>query len=107
MTTFGTKQKAERSKFTSGREFKSPRAHLLFFVKMKKKLWFKAKHYGWGWYPCSWEGGLVLLIFVLLVIFALEFLNSVVFKSLIIAVTFIILMVVCWKTGERPRWRWG
>ena len=25
-------------------------------IPMPQKLWFKAKLYGWGWYPCSWEG---------------------------------------------------
>ncbi len=23
---------------------------------MSDKLWFKAKKFGWGWTPCSWEG---------------------------------------------------
>jgi uncharacterized membrane protein len=32
---------------------------------MTRKLWFKAKRYGFGWIPCSWEGWLVLIAFVL------------------------------------------
>lgn len=28
----------------------------------KNKLWFKAKNYGWGWYPVTWEGWTVTII---------------------------------------------
>ena len=31
-----------------------------------KKVWFKAKEYGWGWYPSSWQGWIILLIYLLL-----------------------------------------
>ena len=34
----------------------------------KKKLWFKAKNYGWGWYPASREGWLVTGAYLLIVI---------------------------------------
>ena len=30
-----------------------------------KQLWFKAKTYGYGWYPVTWQGWLVILIYVL------------------------------------------
>jgi predicted GH43/DUF377 family glycosyl hydrolase len=26
----------------------------------KRIFWFRAKEYGWGWYPATWEGWLVL-----------------------------------------------
>jgi hypothetical protein len=26
---------------------------------MTTKLWFKAKNYGWGWYPITWQGWLI------------------------------------------------
>ncbi len=88
-----------------------------------KKLWFKAKEYGWGWYPCSWEGWLVLAVYlavviglVVIVFGALATANGVVppyfFKSvaLFLAVDMlatITLIVICYKTGEKPGWRWG
>jgi hypothetical protein len=31
---------------------------------MHQRLWFKAKEYGYGWYPCTWEGWLVLVVFI-------------------------------------------
>ncbi len=80
-----------------------------------KKLWFKAKNYGYGWYPCSWEGGIVTLIYVLFLIglFGFSDLDSYsgrdailkIFVPVIIVTS--VLVVICFKTGERPRWRWG
>jgi len=80
-----------------------------------KKLWFKAKRYGWGWYPSSWQGWLVLLLFIGIVFAnqqrldlahasterpSLEFLIE---TSLLI----VLLVWICYRTGEKPRWRWG
>lgn len=81
----------------------------------KKKYWFKAKKYGWGWYPYSWEGYSVLGLYVtiLMVLFynidiystsATDTLNN--FFPQMIVVT-IILFVICFIKGEKPRWRWG
>ena len=40
-------------------------AGLCYYVRMEnKKLWFRAKRYGWGWYPCSWQGWAVLAMYV-------------------------------------------
>ena len=37
-----------------------------------QKLWFKRKLYGWGWTPVTWQGWLVLGVYVaLLVAFSL------------------------------------
>ena len=30
--------------------------------------WFKRKLYGWGWTPATWQGWLVLAVFVVLMI---------------------------------------
>lgn len=76
------------------------------------KLWFRSKTYGWGWYPSSWEGWLVLLIFVVLFLVNTITLDT---TSQSIPVWFFIrtgilvflLLLVCWIKGETPRWRWG
>ncbi|HLD12313.1 MAG TPA: hypothetical protein VJB87_01835 [Candidatus Nanoarchaeia archaeon] len=72
------------------------------------QLWFKAKCFGWGWYPCSWQGWLVLLLFVATLI-SLSWMvvpgSWMWFLLLIIIVG--LLMIICFLTGERPRWRWG
>mgnify|MGYP001568499764 CR=1 FL=1 len=81
----------------------------------KRKLWFKAKLYGWGWYPSTWQGWLVLLTWVIIEI-AL-FLNidknshsvsdTLINFIPISIVLIIILIIICYIKGERPRWRWG
>lgn len=77
--------------------------------KEKNKLWFKAKHYGWGWYPCSCEGWLVLLLWVVLFTLTITILDDHEWlKNLILIFVFTaILFWVCYKKGEKPRWRWG
>lgn len=81
----------------------------------EKKYWFKAKRYGWGWYPSSWQGWTIMVIWLAL---ALDVFRKTDFNSnsasdtlLAFLVPFILLVTllifVCWGTGERPRWRWG
>lgn len=76
--------------------------------KEKTKVWFKAKCYGWGWYPSTWQGVLVILIWVVLFTLLMmkldhEGLKNIFFIFIITAV----LIWICWVKGERPRWRWG
>jgi len=71
-------------------------------------LWFRAKNYGWGWYPCAWQGWLILLAWAILFVFALLSFDHEWLKNLL--VIFIItglLIWICYKKGEKPRWRWG
>ncbi len=77
-----------------------------------KKLWFKAKTYGYGWYPATWQGWLIISIYIavlalLITIFNTnpsEFLSVYLFLVLL---TTAILIYVCYKTGEPAKWRWG
>ena len=82
---------------------------------MKKVIWFKAKKYGWGWSPATWQGWLITLIFVGIVSYrglvvqemfdtATSFVWRYVFETLLLT---IILIGICFVTGEKPRWRWG
>lgn len=76
----------------------------------KQKLWFRAKTYGWGWYPSTWQGFLVILvwaiIFTFLVIRFTKTLDFVTNYSLIF-ISLVILIYICYKKGEKPKWRWG
>ncbi|MCX6779114.1 MAG: hypothetical protein NTU97_02695 [Candidatus Magasanikbacteria bacterium] len=80
-----------------------------------KKIWFNAKDYGWGWYPVTWQGWLVLAVFIILMFLRSWDLDSESssendFISKFLLQTFFlvaILIYICYKTGERPRWRWG
>jgi hypothetical protein len=82
---------------------------------MIHKLWFKAKRYGWGWTPCSWEGWLVLTLFIVFEYFDFMRLdryshsNSDTLRPFIIDtfIAIIVLIFICYKKGEKPKWRWG
>ncbi len=80
--------------------------------------WFKAKLYGWGWTPATWQGWLVILVYIALIsilVFMRE--NSILgnpdsgsnFLTLAmpIIVLTILLITICYKKGEKPQWRWG
>ena len=81
----------------------------------KENLWFKAKKYGWGWYPSKWQGWVVLALYTIATI--LHFINIDKFSHsasdtlvnflvpFIINTTF--LLIICYATGEKPKWRWG
>ncbi len=79
-----------------------------------QKLWFKSKTYGWGWTPATWQGWTVLAIYVGLVALSAVFLLQPAptpvrwigyFSCIALATACLIL--VCYKTGEKPGWRWG
>lgn len=80
----------------------------------KAPLWFKRKSYGWGWYPASKEGWLVFAVWaglLQLIVFRTddiqserEMLVNIVAPVLVITA---LLILICYKTGESPRWQWG
>ena len=73
-----------------------------------KKIWFRAKHYGWGWYPCTLEGWAVLLVWILLFFFFMKILCHEWLENVIVVIIFVgILVWVSYKKGEKPGWRWG
>jgi len=76
-----------------------------------RRYWFRAKRYGWGWgLPLTWEGWLVLAVFVgLLIGGSLAFPPSQqpALYFAFVAILSAVLFVVCWLTGEPLRWRWG
>lgn len=80
-----------------------------------KKLWFKARNYGWGWYPSSWEGWTVLIGFLAVAVWisrdvdaqSRSFSDTLYGVFIPFVVLTAALFTVCWKTGEKPEWRWG
>ena len=80
-----------------------------------KGYWFKAKLYGWGWAPARWQGWVVLIIFLVFTVnnfFRIDSRSHSGSDTLInfvpqTVVSVLVLIVIFWKKGERPRWQWG
>ena len=69
------------------------------------------KTYGWGWGPpCTWEGWVVMLVYIVLLPLAIVLFpperNMPGFLASVCGLTGG-LIAICWWTGEPPRWRWG
>lgn len=80
--------------------------------------WFKAKLYGWGWIPATWQGWCVTALYCLLI---LSFVlvreddipgnpdsgsNFLTFGLPMIVLTILFISII-YKKGEKPRWQWG
>lgn len=76
----------------------------------KMQIWFPAKRYGWGWgLPNCWQGWLVMLAWMILlgaggVLLMPE--HPGLFFGCTVTVA-VILIAICFLTGEKSRWRWG
>ncbi len=78
-------------------------------------LWFRAKRYGWGWIPVTWQGWAVTLMYVFWIFSEVHFVNGhthsvsdflIKFIPAIYIVT-VFFIIICYATGEKPGWRWG
>ena len=67
--------------------------------KMKyKRYWFKRKTYGWGWYPSTLEGWLVLLAWAILFVFSIIKMDHEWAKNfLFILIITGLLIVICYR----------
>ncbi len=76
-----------------------------------RDIWFPAKRYGWGWgFPCAWQGWAVLALFVFVVFSAVKFLppsEDPILFSVVVILSSVALIGICFVKGEKPRWRWG
>ncbi len=81
----------------------------------KKEFWFVRKTYGWGWTPATWQGWLVLLVYILFIIWnswsvdmytrSVHAVNLSLLPRTLLATA--ILLVICYLKGETPKWQWG
>lgn len=80
-----------------------------------KRVWFRRRRYGWGWYPAIWQGWLATLFFA--AVFAARLFlvrpahrpdNEVLLTIILPAVIWVLIFItVAWRTGEEPHWQWG
>jgi len=90
-----------------------------------RKLWFRAREFGWGWFPISWQGWAITVLYALLFTFTFLIffgwvgaaaesrfeLRDVIFGVLeflvVLGLLSYSLFRICTKWGEAPKWRWG
>jgi hypothetical protein len=82
--------------------------------KTQKNLWFKAKMYGWGWTPISWQGWIVMVVYLGVVAhYAITVPPQPSVSDLLAHIASnlrpptIVLIIICYWKGEKPRWHWG
>lgn len=92
--------------------------YLSYINDNPKGYWFKNKIYGWGWTPVTWQGWLVVLLYIAAIITLVSMTeesipgnpdsgsNFLVLGGPVIVLT-ILLIFICYKKGEKPRWSWG
>lgn len=80
-------------------------------MSVPQKYWFPAKRYGLGWgVPLTWQGWAVLIAYVALLISGAVLID--IDQQIIGWLSYVLgltgaLLVICWRTGEPLRWRWG
>jgi hypothetical protein len=89
--------------------------YIEYYKDNPKGYWFKRKLYGCGWTPVKWQGLAVILIFIAFILWNGLSLSAVeeptdsmlfwFFAKLIVSL--VILLVICYKKGEKPCWQWG
>jgi hypothetical protein len=75
------------------------------------KYWFPAKRYGWGWGPPNcWQGWVVMgafLAFMLVGPLLFPPHQAIARYLAYVSILCALLVGICWRKGEPPRWRWG
>lgn len=79
-----------------------------------KHYWFKLKIYGWGWTPVTWQGWMVVLLYMgVLLMLALSLDEESSRKEIVsifilpfVILTFIFISIL-YQKGESPKWSWG
>ncbi len=79
-------------------------------------LWFKAKRYGYGWYPVTWQGWAIVVLYIGGLLSEVMLVNSsanpedsnflINFFPRVLVLT-VFLIVICRAKGEPAKWRWG
>ena len=80
-----------------------------------KEVWFKRRQFGWGWTPCTWQGWLMLAIYIAIVAALAMTVNhkaatfTDVGLGFLLPITLLTIGFIrfCYAYGEAPRWSWG
>lgn len=80
-----------------------------------KTIWFRRKSFGWGWQPVTWQGWVIMVVYLVVIMKAFFIANmnahsgsdALIGFALPFIIFTTILIVICYKKGEKPRWQWG
>jgi hypothetical protein len=85
--------------------------YIKYIKNNPKGYWFRRKLYGWGWFPAKWQGWLVIsiwaILFTLSMIMIEENDHEIGRNIAVILVITGLLIWICYKKGEKPKWSWG
>jgi hypothetical protein len=88
--------------------------YLTYLRDNPNRYWFKRKLYGWGWVPVTLQGWMVVGLWVVAVALFARTLDEnsspqeVAFTCILPILFLTILLIhICYKKGEKPRWQWG
>lgn len=81
-----------------------------------RPIWFKAKEFGYGWYPATWQGWLILVIYLMSLGFNIQlglflggpdqWMSWLIAGGMMVFDT-VVLIFICYTFGEPAKWRWG
>lgn len=73
------------------------------------EFWFKPKKYGYGSYPYTWEGWLLILFYIILLVLVIKNItfDRYLFYISILMWTISIVFLSKEKTEGKWKWRWG
>jgi len=74
-----------------------------------KIIWFRRKSFGWGWTPNTWQGWLIIVLYVAGLVGAVTaFDKPTDALALTISLGFLTfgLILLSYRYGESPRWQW-
>ena len=74
---------------------------------MAGKIWFGRKKYGWGWVPSSIEGWIVTILASVMILYFAFNIETDLINILYIILTAVVLVIITYIKGEKPRWQWG
>ncbi len=78
-------------------------------------LWFRARHYGWGWVPITWQGWGITAMYVFWLVSQIVFvynhthsISDFLIQTLpTIFIMWVFFVIICFATGDSPAWYWG
>lgn len=81
-----------------------------YYTHNPEGYWFKRKLYGWGWMPVRWQGWLVVMVAIALIVFGIyvgetDDAPGAALLGILLAAG-LLFGFGYWK-GEKPRWQWG